>query len=264
LCCFLAPLPAIGMFPYVLLKIPKELFDAEDLNVKPKIQSIGVFLARLLQDIRPLLSVENILGGGLVLGISLLYFSSNLQISKTAASPEEPILWLFYVIFILLEGLILWSIFRGRYKANLYWYLAGVLLIVIPLIKIGSAPDFCMRASIPTLFMLLLWSAETLSTPGTKVKAGLILLLCIGAITPIYEINRSIYRTASYFLSPPTQAEKLAGQEVSIYTPTSREFDHPYTLTADSYKSLANFLPDQVGNFLAESDHSLFETYLSK
>jgi hypothetical protein len=132
------------------------------------------------------------------------------------------------------------------------------------LIKIGSAHDFCMRTSIPTLFMLLLWSAETLSAPGGKSKAGLILLLCIGAITPIYEINRSIYRTASYFLTPPSQAEKLAGQEANIYTPTSFEFDHPYTLTADSYKSLANFLPEQAGNFLAESDDTLFETYLSK
>jgi hypothetical protein len=24
-CCFYAPLPALGMFPYVVLKIPKEL-----------------------------------------------------------------------------------------------------------------------------------------------------------------------------------------------------------------------------------------------
>jgi hypothetical protein len=264
LCCFLAPFPAMGMFPYVLLKIPKELFDSENLNAKPKMQTISVFFARLLQDVRALLTVENILGGGLVLGISLLYFSSNIEFSKTAASPDEPISWLFYIIFLLFDGLILWSIFRGRYKANLNWYLAGALLIVIPLIKIGSAHDFCMRTSIPTLFMLLLWSAETLSAPGAKVKAGLILLLCIGAITPIYEINRSIYRTASYYLAPPTQAEKLAGEEVNIYTPTSYEFDHPYTLTADSYKSLANFLPDQAGNFLAESDHTLFETYLSK
>ncbi len=264
LCCFLAPFPAMGMFPYVLLKIPKELFDAEDFHAKPKLQTISVFFARLLQDVRALLTFENILGGGLVLGISLLYFSSNIQFSKTAASPEVPILWLFYIIFLLFDGLILWSIFRGRYKANLNWYLAGALLIFIPLIKIGSAPDFCMRASIPTLFMLLFWSAETLSASGVKDKAGLILLLCIGAITPIYEINRSIYRTASYYLVPPTQAQKLAAEEVNLYTPTSFEFDHPYTLTADSYKSLANFLPDQVGNFLAESDHTLFETYLLK
>jgi hypothetical protein len=121
-----------------------------------------------------------------------------------------------------------------------------------------------MRASIPTLFMLFLWSAETLSAPKSVVKAGLILLICIGAITPIYEINRSIYRTASYFFSPPSTVEKLVGQEVNIYTPTSFEFDHPYTLTADSYKSLANFYPEQITYFVVKSDHSLFETLLSK
>ena len=263
LCCFLAPLPAIGMFPYVVLKIPKELFNAENLNARLKIQTIRVFFLRLFQDIRSLLTIENILGGGIILGISLLYFLPNVQ-SSPSASQIQSVNWVLYVIFVLFEGLILWWIFKARYKANLNWYLAGALLIVIPLIKVGNSIDFCMRASIPTLYMLLLWSAETLSAPKTVVKAGLILLICIGAITPIYEINRSIYRTANYFLSPPSKAEKFIGEEENIYMPTSIEFDHPYTLTADSYKSLANFDPDQIPDFVVKSDHSLFETYLSK
>ncbi|HEY5269705.1 MAG TPA: hypothetical protein VII97_05170 [Anaerolineales bacterium] len=264
LCCFFAPLPALGMFPYVVLKFPKELMDTENLNARPKMKTISVFFSRLLQDVRTLLSIENILGGGLVLGISLLYFLSNVQSSNGSASQIQSVGWILYVIFVLFEGLILWWIFKDRYKVNLNWYLAGALLIVIPLIKIGNGNDFCMRASIPTLFMLLLWSAETLAAPGTRIKAGLILLLCIGAITPIYEINRSIYRTTSYFFTPPSKVEKLAGQEVNIYTPTTFEFDHPYTLTADSFKSLGNFDPEQITNFLAKSDHTFFETYLLK
>ena len=121
-----------------------------------------------------------------------------------------------------------------------------------------------MRASIPTLFMLLIWSAETLADPGIRAKGGLILLLCIGAITPIYEINRSIYRTSSYVFWPPTAAEKAVGQEAKFYNPVTFEYDHPYTLAADSYKSLSLINPEDLSNFLAKSDHTLFETYLSK
>lgn len=264
LCCFFAPLPALGMFPYVVLKIPKDLFDSENLKFKTKMKPLSVFFSQLWLDIRSLLSFENILGGGFVLGISFLYFSSNVQSANTSTSQIQSFSWAFYIFFVLFEGLILWWIFKDRYKANLNWYLAGALLIVIPLIKIGNSQDFCMRASIPTLFMLLLWSSETLSAPKTRVKVGLILLLCLGAITPIYEINRSIYRTASYFFTPPSEAEKLAGQEEKIYTPDSFEFDHPYTLTADSFKSLANFNPEEITNFLAKAGHSLYETYLSK
>jgi hypothetical protein len=136
--------------------------------------------------------------------------------------------------------------------------------MVIPLINIGIGNDFGMRASIPTLFMLLVWSAETLATPWSRARVGVILLLIIGALTPIYEINRSIYRTAAYYFSPPTNAQKLAGEQVKIYEPTSFEYDHPYTLTADSFQSLANFDPETIANFLSPEEYSFFEKYLSK
>ncbi len=265
LCCFFAPVPALGMFPYVVLKIPSHLGISEDFRAVPKIPSLRLFFSRLFQDIRALLTFENVLGGGLVLGISLLYFLSNVQASSTGTSRLQGAAdWILYAIFLLFEGVLLWVFLSSRYKADLNWYMAGVLLVVIPLINLGAARDFCLRASIPTLFMLLLWSAETLSRHEDRLRAGLILLLCIGALTPVYEINRSVFRTASYIFSPPTAAEKLAGQQVNIYVPATFEFDHPYTLTADSFKSLANYLPDQLPNFLARQNQSFFEKWILK
>ncbi len=264
LCCFYAPIPALGMFPYVVLKVSKEIINIENLKETPKIIKFTDFITRLYKDTKSVLSVENVLGGGVILGISLLYLFSNRQASQGSAFQMQPIRWLMYGIFILFEGMILWWVFKERYKGNLNWYLAGILLMGIPLIKIGNTNDFVMRASIPTLFMLFIWSAETLSLPGIKAKAALILLLSIGAITPIYEINRSIYRTASYYLSPPTEAQKEEGEKVNIGMSTSFEFDHPFTVIADSYKSLANFDPEKIGNYLSISNNSFFETYLSK
>ncbi len=263
-CCFYAPLPALGMFPYVVLKVPKEVIDPESIANGLKVKSVHDFLSRLVKDLVSLFTFENVLGGGIILGISLAYFLSNPQSSQTSAFHLTPIKLIIVVIFLLFEGLILWWILKGRYQANLNWYAAGILLMVIPLINIGIGNDFGMRASIPTLFMLLIWSAETLATPWSRARVGLTLLLCIGALTPIYEIDRSIYRTAAYYISPPTKAQKLAGEQVKIYEPTSFEYDHPYTLTADSFKSLANFDPVTIANFLAPEDHSFFEKYLSK
>ena len=263
-CCFYAPLPAPGMFPYVVLKIPKELMDPENLTNALKVQNIRDLFSRLDKDVGSLFSFENILGGGIILGISLAYFLSNPQSSQTSAFHLTPIRAVMVVIFLLFEGLILWWILKGRYKANLNWYAAGILFMIIPLINIGIGNDFCMRASIPTLFMLLIWSAENLATPGARARAGLVLLLCIGAITPPYEINRSIYRGASYYFLPPTNTQKLAGDQAKIYEPISYEYDHPYTITADSFKSLANFGPETITNFLAPVGHSFFEKFLSK
>ena len=111
---------------------------------------------------------------------------------------------------------------------------------------------------------MMVWSAELLAAPRSQARIVLIVFLCIGAITPIYEINRSVYRTASYYLDPPTQSEKLIGQQTRIYEIESFEYDHPYTLTADSFKSLANIDPDSKMFFLAKSDQSFFYKYLAK
>jgi hypothetical protein len=264
LCCFFAPLPAIGMLPYVFLKIPKALINPENIKENRETSPKDPFFKRALKDIVSLFTIENIIGGGIILGITYLYFSGNIHVSDQTVNTLPAINWIMYPIFVILEGFFLWTVFKTKQKANLNWYLTGLLILLIPFIKIGNGQDFCMRASIPALFMLLIFSADLLKGPKSQTRTFLVILLCIGAITPIYEINRSIYRFADYFLSPPTQTQRLEGQQVKIYNPTSFEYDHPYTLVADSFRSLANYDPDLITNFLAKEDHSIFETYLEK
>ena len=264
LCAFFAPLPALGMFPYVVLKIPRQLFVAENTKENSLINPQDSLITRGWKDIRSILTIENILGGGIVLIISFLYFSSNVSSAVSSVNSVPFSFWFLYIIFMIFEALLLWSLYRRQNYANVNWYLAGILILIIPLIKVGNTLDFCMRASIPTLFMLMVWSAKMLAAPRSQARIVLIILLSIGAITPIYEINRSVYRTAIYFLEPPSQSEKLIGQQMKIYEFESFEYDHPYTLSADSFKSLANFDPDLNPKCLAKSDHSFFYKYLAK
>jgi hypothetical protein len=264
LCIFCSPLPAMGMLPFLILKIPKALFNPEDISEKNVLSNSKSLFSRLKDDVQSIMTVENIIGGGIVLLLTYFYFSTNINSSNLITKSISGYYWILYVIFVIFEGFLLWSVFRAKYKFNLNWYLAGFLVLVIPLITIKDSVDFCMRASIPTLFMLMVWSAEMLASTKSPMRIILIVILCIGAITPIYEINRSVYRTAKYLLYPPSQSELLIGQKMNIYENESFEYDHPYTLTADSFKSLSNFDPEKISYFLARADHSFFYEYLAK
>jgi hypothetical protein len=264
LCAFFAPLPALGMLPYLVLKIPKELFNPENLKDKESFDSSKSPISRLWYDLRSVITAEDILGGGIVLLITYLYFSANVNSENLTLNSMSTIQWIRYFFLVVFEGLLLWLAFKEKNKKNLNWYLAGFLILIIPLIKVGSTQDFCMRASIPTLFVLMVWSAEMLASPKSQMRIVLIILLSIGAITPIYEINRSVYRTYNYYLNPPSQSEKLIGEKMKIYDIESFEYDHPFTLTADSFKSLANINPEKIPYFLAKSDHSFFYEYVAK
>lgn len=264
LCCFYAPLPAIGMLPFILLKIPRRSFDPQDFSIAQLSDRGTALIKRIGLDVRDVLTLENVLGGGCILLLTFLYFSANVQVGGQAVNGFPLENWILYPIFLTLEGFLIWLLFKDENRKNLYWYLAGLLLVTIPLFKIGSSQDFCMRASIPTLFLLFVWSAQMLAGKKSRYRTILIVLLCIGALNPFYEISRSVYRTTRYFTDPPSQAQKLESRQVRIYQPYVNDFDHPYTLTADSFKSLANFDPEQITNFLAKVDHTFFGTYLMR
>jgi hypothetical protein len=264
LCCFFAPLPAIGMFPFVLLKIPHSLFESYHIERQLLPNNFKEFFTRLRKDIIDLFTLENILGGGIVLAVTFFYFASNVQAKVTAVKEQESIRWFALVIFVLFEGLILWGVLYKHNRSNLYWYLTGLLLVTIPLIRIGSAQDFCMRGSIPMLFCLLLLTAEVLAGQKSSLRTFVIFLLIIGAYTPFEEISRSVYRTADYFIHPPTAEQRIEASQVKIYSPTITEFDHPYTLVADSFKSLGNFMPNEIGNFIAQVEEDSFFAQIVK
>jgi hypothetical protein len=121
-----------------------------------------------------------------------------------------------------------------------------------------------MRASIPALFLLMTWSGEALfRRPKVKFRGALILLLVLGTFTPLYEINRSIYRTIKYDLGMHTGVTASTfSRGVELPNPIP-ELDHPSTLTADLYTSLSIFNPEDIPNFVGKINDSLFFKYLA-
>ncbi len=264
LCCFFAPLPALGMIPYALLKVPERVFNPEEFHLTSLQKPFPSIAKSLFEDIKSCLSLENVFGGGSVLIITFLYFCNNYQAEVQALPDQDGVRWVALILLIFFEGGFLWWVLRKNNQSNLNWILVGILLITVPLIHIGAAQDFCMRGSIPTLLYLFIFTADRISMPRSSLRTFVIILFIIGSYTAVTELYRSIYRTADYFIHPPSAGQKLLGEEMRIYPLTFTEKDHPYTLVADSFKSLENFLPEDVGNFVAQVEKNTLFSHLLK
>ena len=113
-----------------------------------------------------------------------------------------------YFIFLLLEFGIYWLLLLKNHYNDPMLYIIGGSLILAPQIRVGIGADFCMRASIPALILLLLMCAKKLcnwvesSPEKSNCKAEkitcwlLIACLLIGSVTPLVEVHRGISKVA--------------------------------------------------------------------
>ena len=135
-----------------------------------------------------------------------LYFSAN------AASGNAPLRFDIYIDSLGLSGavklLILFDVIEFAcfslvmgprfWKSRVFW-LTQISLVLAPMFKIGYNMDFSMRASIPALCVLCVFAIQFLTEEhiGVRRKAAAALLgvlLMIGAVTPLEEFRRGIYK----------------------------------------------------------------------
>jgi len=243
LCFFFAPLAALGLLPYLII----EFFKYTDFKSPLKNLRVDVLLA-----------------SGIIVLISYLYFSSN-----TAAQERgfQAIVLKDFLPFFLLEGGILWLVLAPLKWRDPRWVVTGLLLAVIPFIQFGSGRDFVMRASIAPLFYLMIMTGEATFKKDTPrlLLITLYLLLALGSLTPLYEINRSIYRSYEYYfvLDPSQRAQPTSEVVTHLEQPGAPENDHPNILVADEIKTL-KFMNDKLSkNFIANVRQSLYYRYIS-
>lgn len=117
--------------------------------------------------------------------------------------------------FVLLTGVLVWLAYEIRRHENgaskMQWgvlALASLVLMVLPLFKMGYSNDIVMRGSIPSLLVLWAFATRVLLDATQHLKhrrvalpfALLVLFLLIGSYTSFSEIGRSVYRMR---LGPP-------------------------------------------------------------
>lgn len=107
-----------------------------------------------------------------------------------------------YILFAFVEYLpYVFLICKSSKGETLLWVCVGILL-TCPLISLGDAQDFCMRASIPALFCLMIYCIDffdrEVAISNYRLLIPMAVILLIGSITPFNEIHRSVSNTINY------------------------------------------------------------------
>jgi len=243
LCFFFAPLASIGLFPYLLIEwIRRTDFKNPFKNIR----------------------FDLLFASAIVFIISCLFFSSNPAAQERGF---QSIALKDFLAFFLLEGGILWLLLAPRFWRDPRWAVTGLLLCCIPFIQFGSGRDFVMRASIAPLLYLMIMVGETIfqKTTNRILLFAFYFLLLLGSLTPLYEINRSAYRTFEYYflLDDSQRAQPTSEVTTHLEQPGAPEGEHPNMLVADEIQTF-KFMNDKLSkNFIANVRQSLYYRYLS-
>ncbi|MCJ2037278.1 hypothetical protein [Methylobacterium sp. J-068] len=192
LCVFWSPLSMMGALPFLILAVLTERWS---MLARPR-------------------AVTAVALAGLGLIPVALYLKADAARVAHGWRDLDPVFVVGYGLFLLLEllpfvaillvgrGFGIDAVYRdgrspGHSEATARWTLplALGLLLVVPLYQLGST-DFVMRASIPALALLALRvGAVAVSAAGAR-RAVVVLVLALGAVTPLYEIGRALSRRA--------------------------------------------------------------------
>lgn len=219
-CCMLpSTFPFVGLIPFVLFWMFGRNYGIQK-NIGKK-KYVEQYIRCWVKDT---LTVQNVLGGGIIGIFSFLYLVSNvsgnriMEQSTFGALHENNLLK--YIMFIIVEiGVYVCLLYKLNQNNKLY-YLTVFCLCIIPPIKVGNGADFCMRASIPALFLLMLLVIDGLSDSRKTHKStyyGLILALCIGSVTPMHEITRTFSETVNR-VNEESQVYETSVEPVDILT----------------------------------------------
>lgn len=194
-------------------------------------------------------SKENIVIVLSVFPIIAAYYKSNGAVaglgSNRAAALDAPSTILFFLMDAGIYLLLLWK----DYRHDLIYYGVVILLLACPLIRIGESYDFTMRASIPGIFIMMLYCMDmVINRKGEPVNAQgyvsseyrfrrniMIICLMIGAATPVLEL----YRPYAHYRTEPHYSHVADWRKSMEYTEPQINFETFHYQDSIFYKYLA-------------------------
>ncbi len=262
---FLAPLPAIGLSP-ILLTLVVQDFNAWRAK-RVKHQGLKDWTLEIRDWVRCQVCPGCLLGSLLIIAVAFLFYATNTSVTEWQLFNLNGSSAVIFLLFTILEWLILWLLVFEKNKTQPWVYIIALTLLLTPLIRLSGLDIIGRRVTIPALFLLFLLVAQALRNKGYRHRAVLILILIIGAFTPLYEINRSLYRTTQWIFSPtkikPETTISAEKRDLPPFPPYP-EYDHPHSLAADHWISLANFHPDQLEDWVGKTENTFFFQYLAR
>lgn len=217
LCFFITPFSALGALPYVAIEV---FHNGNESGIR--------------NNIKQFISVENIITGIALIVISLAYFSANkTQSNGTTISPGIMVI----LITLIFEWLLLWVFLLPSNFREIRWYVVGALLLLCAFLRAGNL-DFGSRLSIPSLFLLMTAVGKVIVDKRGAFVNLIAVYFIFGSLTPLYEINRSIERTAQYYFLYLKITIEQTSIESELKTFPHPENAHPQAFLADGLKTL--------------------------
>ena len=213
-CLFSGPFPFIGFFIYSLAIALKNVID------KVRTKEVRKFVNEVF-------SISNIVATFFIFPFIGSFLTANTFMSQTTldgaisdSASWDGTQYFIYFIFSLLEFGILSLLLAKNNKTNILFYVTVLQLLIYPFFDVGVNSDLAMRASIPAIFLLYVFSYKTIfkcsenspfdseKTPSfanthrstTKfdiLNIAIIVCLVVGAVTPSVEFLRGITRVYS-------------------------------------------------------------------
>lgn len=200
-CCMLpSTFPFAGLLPMLFFWIITRVERAEHpaTGWKNKVKQYAENL------IKGICTFQNIAGGAIVGITTFLYLNSNISsqmvmVDSTINGATYEANLAKYLMFILLEvGFYFMILYRYQQRSGLY-YCILLTLCVVPWITVGTGGDFCMRASIPALLILMVMVIEAWRKARRdkciSMLIPLAVMLLIGSVNPIHELTRTFQGT---------------------------------------------------------------------
>ena len=129
------------------------------------------------------LSIPNICASISIFPVFLLFFRANIVAQHTGFyQVQEPFgikHLTFLFVFYCLEFGVYCFIVRKEYKNSVIFYTIIISLMIIPHIQLGYGRDFCMRASIPALFVLMIFVSQYFIRNEKLSISVVILIMCL-------------------------------------------------------------------------------------
>lgn len=180
-----SPLPLMGLACYLLYRAVRNLV-------------VDYKQGQLVDRIKTIASPTNILAVISLLPIFWIYYDNNIAIESGVTvsvtdhyfSESSPLIVPMYIAFVLLEfGLLLLTVAKKEHLGECIFI--GASLLVIPFFHVGWSTDFCMRVSVPILFLLMVMLMEFFIDgyePKDKLKYYLaVVIFAIGSFTALAQ-----------------------------------------------------------------------------
>lgn len=249
--CFVhGPFFFVGLSPFIVIIILKEV-----------IANKGSFTEK----IKPYFSFQNTIGALVAMLIEYFYLTGSQEAESLFIQHIHIVK---YGAFVFLSfGAISLMIF-SKYKKEPFFYAAVCLLLILPLIGMGTIAPFvfCARVSLAPMFILMTLVAkyfiEDGGAPGMKKLVAIYLIL--GAIEPALAVGRSVIFTTGYYINPARMNKYLYNRTQKNIVPAPTDWKNENFLIQNELKSYDNPLNPYNSYYKQQSDNTFFVKYLVK